>query len=91
MQEIHIRPGVVVDLGIIDNTKENEVSIWPSPQEDKINLEFLSFNEGKNLEPTYSPSSNSEFDERPRDIPNKGENIEYITHIEIWFQEGTKP
>ena len=81
----------MIDLGIIDNTKANEVSIWPSPQEDKINLECLSFNEGQTLEPAYSPSSNSDFDERPRDIPNKGENIEYISHIEIWFQEGTKP
>ena len=73
------------------------VSTWPFPQEDKINLECLSFDEGGTLEPEYSPSPNLdslyilEFNERSRDITNEEENIEYISHIEIWFQEGTKP
>ena len=77
--------------------KESEVSTWSFPQEDKINLEFLSFDEGGTLEPEYSPSPNLdslyilEFNERSRDITNEEENIEYISHIEIWFQEGTKP
>ena len=77
LQEIHTRPGEVVDLGVIDNTKENEVSTWPFPQEDKIDIECISFDEGQTLEPEYSPSLNIDsvyilgFDERPRDITNK--------------------
>ena len=69
----------------------------PFPQEDKINLECLSFDEGGTLEPGYSPSPNLdslyilESNERSRDVTIEEENIEYISHIEIWFQEGTKP
>ena len=87
----------MVDLGVIQNMKESEVSTWPFPQEDNINLEFLSFNEGGTLEPEYFLSLNSdsvrilEFNEKSLDIKNEEENIEYISHIEIWFQEGTKP
>ena len=31
------------------------------------------------------------LNERSHDITNEEENIEYISHIEVWFQEGTKP
>ena len=74
LQEIHTRPGEVVDLGVIDNTEENEVSTWPFPQEDKIDIECISFDEGQTLELEYSPSLNIDsiyilgFDERPHDI-----------------------
>ena len=84
-----MRFGEVIDQGIVKTMKESEVSIFPFPQEDKINLECLSFNEEGTLEPKYSLSLNSDaicilnFNEITRDI-------EYIRHIEIWFQEGTK-
>ena len=92
-----MRFGEVIDQEIVKNTKESEVSTWPFPQEDNINLECLSFDEGRALEPEYSPSPKLdslyilEFNEISRDITNEEENIEYISHIEIWFQEGTKP
>ena len=54
LQEIHTRPGEVVDLGVIDNTEERKISILPFSQEDKINLKFLSFDEEATLEPKYS-------------------------------------
>ena len=50
-----MRFGEVIDQGIVKTTKESEVSTWPFPQEDKINLECLSFDEGGTLEPEYSP------------------------------------
>ena len=46
LQEIHMGPGEVVDLGVIDNMEENEVSTWHFPQEDKINMECTSTDEG---------------------------------------------
>ena len=97
MQEIHTIFGEVIDQGIVKTTKESKVSIWPFPQEDKINVECLSFDEEGTLEPKYYLSLNSDyvrilkFNERSRDITNEKENIEYISHIEIWFQEGTRP
>ena len=97
MQEIHTRFGEVINQGIVKTTKESKVSIWPFSQEDKINLECLSFDEEGTLEPEYSLSLNSdyvcilEFNERSRDITNEEENTKYISHIEIWFQDGTKP
>ena len=60
-------------------------------------MECISFDEGEMLEHEYSLLQNLdslyilEFNERYRDIKNEEENIEYISHIEIWFQEGTKP
>ena len=60
-------------------------------------MECISIDEGHTLEPKYSPSPNSdsvrilEFNEISRDITNEEETIEYISHIEIWFQEGIKP
>ena len=92
-----MRPREVVNLGVIDNMEENEVSTWPFPQEDKIDIECISFVEGQTLEPEYSPSLNIDyvyilgFDEIARDITNKEENLEYISYIELWFQEETKP
>ena len=77
--------------------EDNEVSTWPFPQKDKIDIECISFDEGQTLEPEYSPSLNIDsvytlgFDERPHDITNKEENLEYISYIELWFQEATKP
>ena len=97
LQEIHTRPSVAVYLGVIENTEENEVSSWPFPQEDNIDMECISIDEGKTLEPEYSPSPNSDsvrilgFNERSRDITNKEENLEYISYIELWFQEAIKP
>ena len=91
-----MRAGEVVDLGVIDNMEDNEVSTWPFPQEDNIDMECISIDEGQTLDPEYSPSPNSDsvrilgFNERLCDITNEGENLEYISHIEIWFQEGTK-
>ena len=61
MQEIHTRYGEVVDLGVIENTEENEVSTWPFPQEDKIDMECISIDEGQTLEPKYSPSPNLDY------------------------------
>ena len=88
MQEIHTRFREVIDQGIVETTKESEVSTWPFPQEDNIDMECISIDEGPHDSP--SPKSDSVcilgFTERPRDITNEGENLEYISHIEIWFQ-----
>ena len=97
MQAIHTRFGEVIDQGIVETMEESEFSTWPFPQEDKIKLEYLSFDEGGTLEPKYSPSPNLyslyilEFNERSCVLTNEEENIEHISHSEIWFQEGTKP
>ena len=77
-----MRFGEVIGQEIVKTTKESEVSTWPFPQEDKINLECLSFDEGGTLELEYSPSPNLdslyilEFNERSRDITNEEENID---------------
>ena len=78
--------GEVIDQGIVKTMEESIICIFPFPQEDKINLECLSFNEEGTLEPKYSLSLNSgsvrilEFNEIPRDITNEEENSNtYVT------------
>ena len=38
--------------------EEKEDFTWPYPQEDEINMECITFDEGQTLEPEYSPSPN---------------------------------
>ena len=62
--------------------EEKEAFTFPYPQEDESNMACITFDEGKTLEPEYSPSPNIdslyilEFNERSRDIKNEEENIE---------------
>ena len=45
LQEIHTRFGEAIDQGIVKTMEEIKIYIFPFSQEDKINLECLSFNE----------------------------------------------
>ena len=46
LQEIHTRSRKVIDLGFIETMEENEASTWPYPQENKINMACIMFDEG---------------------------------------------
>ena len=76
--------GDIIDQGIVRTTKESEVSTWHFPQEDKINLECLSFDEGGTLEPEYSPSPKL-YSLYFGDITNEEENIQYIRYMSEYF------
>ena len=89
LHEIHKRTRKVIDLGVIQTIEEKEYFTRTYPQENKINMACIMFDDGQTLEPEYSPSPHIdslcilEFDERPRDMTNEEENPEYKDYIEI--------
>ena len=89
LHEIHTRSRKVIDLGVIQTMEEKEYFTWTYPQENKINMACIMFDEEQTLELEYSPSPNIdslcilEFDERPRDMTNEEENLKYKDYIEI--------